>query len=968
MAILRGFAFAWVVQVVCIVLFLHGFFLTRLELPLESECSDPPALRPNVQGMAPVTCWFRPRYDRVIIIVIDALRLDFAEWSKEAESLSRLPHFRNKIPTVRRLLRENRGNISTSRATGSAHLFHFYSDAPTVTMQRIKGLATGGLPTFFEFRRNFASDAVDEDNIMAQVRDNGLGLAFSGDDTWLRLFPRMFSRANAFPSFDVWDLDTVDAGCRAHVHEDMKSSDCKLIVSHFLGLDHAGHRFHADSSAVESKLREADVLVDKVTRNARSRDLVLVLGDHGMTPDGNHGGATHAETGAALFAYSPKASSCDWVLGRGEDEIWEHDNLDALGVHGDTRRVDQLDFAATVAASLGVPVPFGSLGRLVPELLLDSRKEYWDLDSRDDPDIDACVMALAELVVDLRTNAMQVARYIRAYDQVAPTPALGPQSQVDSTLRRANLAFEQVFNGSGFGDGQRVIAVEDVKTLRGAAREFYKYIGLVQQLARKHWTTFSLPHMISAVFLIVVLLGGLLWNQTVTAGAVSMGAKQTLGVSVAGIEAHAMPASTLVRRIRSVDTDAALKTQSRLKYATLFRQGYRVENVSQVMAVALFLACTTGVFSTQRLPHEDVATAWAIRAICIWIWAAKWRKHSVSVSMFGLSFLTGVGTWFVFTLPSIPANARPRHIDMNYSAITWTLATTAAAAALPWLNQSIRRDNARQKRWEHWILFRIHPIICGLVATSWIFGSDKQFGSLADLLSIWLPRVVFLATAAVLCAILRAQTATGHPLGRLFGQFLCCLAAWGWTLAMLCGPGFPYLSVIATVGLRGISHAATLRLSSWEFVVFGWLSERAAFFATGHANRISSLQTEAAFVGFRQFQVVRSGIALFLNTLGPSCLMAFAMGTMRAKQRPSDVRHWVRRSAVLDTVSLGCSLINALIQRRHLEVWALFAPKLLFECAIVTATGATRMLVLVFVLRLGLLGHGWTAKDRRKGQ
>ncbi|CAN0531467.1 unnamed protein product, partial [Scytosiphon promiscuus] len=33
--------------------------------------------------------------------------------------------------------------------------------------------------------------------------------------------------------------------------------------------------------------------------------VVFVLGDHGMTEDGNHGGATPEETGAALLVWSP---------------------------------------------------------------------------------------------------------------------------------------------------------------------------------------------------------------------------------------------------------------------------------------------------------------------------------------------------------------------------------------------------------------------------------------------------------------------------------------------------------------------------------------------------------------------------------------------------------------------------------------------------------------------------------------
>ena len=39
---------------------------------------------------------------------------------------------------------------------------------------------------------------------------NTLYLIYLGDDTWLSLYPDSFRRADPQPSFDVWDLDSVD--------------------------------------------------------------------------------------------------------------------------------------------------------------------------------------------------------------------------------------------------------------------------------------------------------------------------------------------------------------------------------------------------------------------------------------------------------------------------------------------------------------------------------------------------------------------------------------------------------------------------------------------------------------------------------------------------------------------------------------------------------------------------------------
>lgn len=94
-------------------------------------------------------------------------------------------------------------------------------------LQRLKGLTTGGLPTFIDFRDNFHSPEIAEDNWVAQVkaraarlhgrnsargnggeRESGGGspggeLVFMGDDTWTSLYPTYFTRSFPFPSFNT---------------------------------------------------------------------------------------------------------------------------------------------------------------------------------------------------------------------------------------------------------------------------------------------------------------------------------------------------------------------------------------------------------------------------------------------------------------------------------------------------------------------------------------------------------------------------------------------------------------------------------------------------------------------------------------------------------------------------------------------------------------------------------------------
>jgi phosphatidylinositol glycan class O len=155
------------------------------------------------------------RVDAVAVIVVDALRFDFALESLPLSIGSRLPSH-----------------------DGTSQLFQFIADPPTVTMQRIKGMTTGGLPTFMDISGNLGGATIDEDSWVDQLyKVSSLKrwgtaksliqqylnpntkvnkMAFVGDDTWIDLFPFQFDDKYPYPSFNTRDLDTVDNGVLFH--------------------------------------------------------------------------------------------------------------------------------------------------------------------------------------------------------------------------------------------------------------------------------------------------------------------------------------------------------------------------------------------------------------------------------------------------------------------------------------------------------------------------------------------------------------------------------------------------------------------------------------------------------------------------------------------------------------------------------------------------------------------------------
>ena len=129
---------------------------------------------------------------------------------------------------------------------------------------------TGSVPSFSDIILNIAesdseSTLIHQDSLLAQFKTNLKGeLIMYGDDTWLRLFPGMFSRADGTTSFIVsvsftwfqWifvyngraksyrrqDFVEVDNNVTRHIADELQNDDWAVMTLHYLGLDHIGHK------------------------------------------------------------------------------------------------------------------------------------------------------------------------------------------------------------------------------------------------------------------------------------------------------------------------------------------------------------------------------------------------------------------------------------------------------------------------------------------------------------------------------------------------------------------------------------------------------------------------------------------------------------------------------------------------------------------------------------------------------
>ncbi|KAM9206646.1 GPI ethanolamine phosphate transferase 3 isoform 1-T2 [Dugong dugon] len=429
-------------------LFTSGFLLTRLELTNHSSCQEPPGPEPLPLGHRgePGACWMASRFSRVVLVLIDALRFDFAQPQSShmpGEPPVSLP-FLGKLSSLQRILeiQPHRGRLYRSQV-----------DPPTTTMQRLKALTTGSLPTFIDAGSNFASHAIVEDNLIKQLTSAGRRVVFMGDDTWKDLFPGAFSQAFFFPSFNVRDLHTVDNGILEHLYPTMDSREWDVLIAHFLGVDHCGHKHGPHHPEMAKKLSQMDHVIQGLVERLENDTLLVVAGDHGMTMNGDHGGDSELEVSAALFLYSPTALFPS--VPPEEPEV-----------------VPQVSLVPTLALLLGLPIPFGNIGEVMTELFSGIK------DSQ--PHTSAMAQASA-----LHLNAQQVSRFLHTYSAATQDLQVKELQRLQSLFSKASADYQRFLQSpQGAEAALQAVIAELQQFLRGA-----------RAMCIESWAQFSLVRM-----------------------------------------------------------------------------------------------------------------------------------------------------------------------------------------------------------------------------------------------------------------------------------------------------------------------------------------------------------------------------------------------------------------------------------------------------------------------------------------
>ncbi|KAJ4981905.1 hypothetical protein NE237_032742 [Protea cynaroides] len=932
--------FILILHCVAILLFTRGFLLTRTELSSFSHCSDvlhspcfphqsedlstssssSPSINLSMTDRLEVgdrdgRCWTKPAVDRLVIVLLDALRFDFVAPSTFFDE--KMP-WMDKLQVLQKLASDERS---------SARIFKAIADPPTTSLQRLKGLTTGGLPTFIDVGNSFGAPAIVEDNLINQLVRNGKRVHMMGDDTWLQLFPNHFEKSYPFPSFNVKDLDTVDNGCIEHLFPSLYRDDWDVLIAHFLGVDHAGHIFGVESTPMIEKLEQYNVILEKVIKELRNQSgpgglhentFLLVMGDHGQTLNGDHGGGAVEEVETSLFAMSLKEPPAT-VPSEFDTSTCK---LDSNGKKTCVSSIQQLDFAVTIAALLGVPFPFGSIGRVNPELYALSAGTW------NQPTINAtnCINWsnleewMQTYVNVLCVNSWQVKRYI---DEYSASSVIGFPSEdllrIAGIYAQAQDKWSDIVNNSFLSgkDIQDKRFDTSLCTLRELIDAYSEFLESVAELARSKWTEFDTKMMGVGlgIFLVSLFIHFVFIMRATKLHQVSF---PTIGDSRISLR--------LIFALSMV----AIRACSVLSNSYILAEG----------KVASFLLVTTGIFN---LRYSFMNKKMFMEAV-VFLLLISILRFTIEI---GLS-KNAVGT-VLLTGGQVALNIIAEIVPILTLILLGYLLYTTIPGNSCWRILS-------------YLLLTGTLISYMLIALHWTLESD-MFGKPLVFEGIgrnFAPQLIYAIGFGLLILLVFAQVFMPQKGSINSGEILviktvAMLFVWSSTVIILLGRQGPLVSLGSIIGGWCIirlhnsdldqNHSSVGALTTNPLPVVQWyLLAVCLFFSTGHWCAFDGLRYGAAFIGFDEFILVRQAVLLTIDTFGVSHILPiFGLPFLVSLQNSRFQNKQVKRILLVKLlqVFLIYGLITAMttmftvicvtIQRRHLMVWGLFAPKYVFD-------------------------------------
>ncbi|KAI6796432.1 hypothetical protein KC332_g14881, partial [Hortaea werneckii] len=938
-------------------LFLNGFLLSRLVLQNRSECAVPPIELPGyTAGSVERGCWHPKGFDKAVVIVVDALRYDFTVPFQPKPGDEQPHYFHNALPVL----------YETSvQQPNNAFLRPFIADPPTTTLQRLKGLTTGTLPTFIDAGSNFAGTAIDEDNLVEHLFHAGKKVVHLGDDTWHSLFPGYFepNLTKPYDSFNVWDLHTVDNGVNEHLFPLLEPSmqhRWDVVFGHYLGVDHAGHRYGPDHPAMAEKLKQMDDVFRRMIEKLDENTLLVVMGDHGMDIKGDHGGESDDEIEAALWMYSKKG-----IFGRAEDAPA------TPPATAKERPVGQIDLVPTLSLLLGMPVPFNNLGQPIEEAFLRSSKN---------PDY-------ANMAAVSRITAAQIHRYQGEY---AKARGLEPTTSTTASLWQKANDLHANAKGKALTDAYKAFAAYQAENLR---------------LCRSLWARFDLVSMsmgiavLASAFAIFALFGqGLIGDRSTLAPLLlTWGAAGTVVGACVGAAVGFLPdvpmaqtaafgagitgvAATLVglwpaRQILKIPLPRSLWGGLCTLVTLLLCVGFAANSFTiWEDEQLLFMLTTFGVlFLGSSLGRDDPDDRWvgvtnaasflvatrlsSLSRLCREEQMPNCRStyYASATSSTSASWQLVIPFVVALSLPSIVKHFFHRTRNYNGSAILWigvAMRIGLVLVATFWV-----LDAADNNDWYPNLsktTLQTSRVVLAQVVLALTFAAGYATYLWAS------PLLAVKEEAAEAPKPVSRPAEPDDPNSPIFTPFNAeqpkkkliifgysnahgtryLLLPCAWVLALLLvqkpmGQGPLALCLLSIFNLLEVVDANGLQRSPVGPVVLALMGNY-YFFKTGHQAALATIQWETAFIPLKTVQYPLSPMMVVLNTFGAQILCAIAVPAIALWKVPPKQPALLGRIAGLMTTHILfyaaialATVVESAWLRRHLMLYRVFMPRML---------------------------------------
>lgn len=966
------------------------------------------------------------KFQRIVLVLIDALRFDYISPVPGLSYSSYSGHKpRNQNEIFNGMLQSHgrmkniSGKLMKLTDSDKFHsdylkIFHFFADPPTTTLQRIHGLLTGSLPTFVDASSNFGSDRISEDTWLFQAKKklfnstNSLKTVFLGDDTWLKLLgEKAFDVAFGVESFDVWDLDGLDAKVLDKIwkyfpdnqfdfqSEDSERKKFKLLIAHFLGVDHAGHKHSPDHPEMARKLQQMNDIVGDVMEKMEDDCLLLIMGDHGMDGGGDHGGDSLAEIDAGFAVYSKKKllndaarKVLDQLEDKKLDKSWNDINFDTNSkLMDDMPSMSQIDLVPTLSTMFGFPITFGNLGSIVPEIFLAG----FNIN-------DELILSL-KLLSAVRYNAAQMLRYLYTYHEES-----GRLGEVIESNRELYLKSEYMFelvskNASlrvhlfepkgmkkywAFGQNRNDINVDNYHDLIYEAMVNYMAFSKKSLAICRHlWAEFDLKLISLGISLFVVSFIMLVYWSVHPQRFLNWNLKNFSAILLLTYISFTFINSHFGELSGGIFLVVAFVS---LFLISLWNQSGKTQrkriklDISKSWIFGFVLVLNVSLFGSDSFVlHEDWVITLLIQSCLLFLIFEQIKTRSSVVYLLACMCLVRLtATSTVCREENLPNCEKTFHIfppiypsqlgffgDNIFSPhltiqIPTLLVLLINAIILPFILKILIPKNIQNSRISpiHWFLL---GVIMQCSTLYWSIEAmeerSERFIAIIEInekwsIKIWTARLGFLLS--ILGFLSSFAHSTAGSLIRVLYTFCFIIMTQLPTGVWMLSIGLIQAFIIIS-WLQNTSRKSGKSYKAYVVTMVISLLAQHHFFSTGHQATFSSIHFQTGFIGLNSYDFYLSGALVVLNSIG-SWLVFGACLAYHISLEPKDSRIFHYALALVHQIALTLSAtIFALYFRRHLQVWRIFAPRFMLSGVETLIRGGIIIIMVLFLTESKLI-------------